>query len=543
MSESWRLDERYLTNNSADNIAMKASSTVTEVVLDTITDLSQEMPSLERYARLLSGVCRAFPCDAAALLQLQGSELVPLAVIGLSDDTMGRRFSLDHEPRLAKIMFSREPVRFSADSQLNDPYDGLIETPDGDLDVHDCLGVSLYLDDAPWGALTLDALRPGIFDTIDPVELRAFIRLTEASIKVSNLIGILQDRAEHGHQVVQAVLGEQAQHEMIGQSRALQLMREEIEVVAQSDLGVLITGETGVGKELVARHLHRRSRRADYPLVYINCAALPENLVESELFGHAKGAFSGASEARAGKFELANGGSLFLDEIGEMPLAMQPKLLRVLQSGDVQRVGSDAHHQVDVRIIAATNRDLSREVAAGRFRADLYHRLSVYPIKVPALRERGQDVLLLAGHFLERCRRRYGLRGVRLDESARQALLTYDWPGNVRELEHLISRAVLRASASLQKDEESGKVLSINAALLELPGSVPRVDGNSAAAVCANPSPVTQYDNLREATEAFQRQLILQTLSRHDGNRASSARELGVDRGNFSRLLKRLEIA
>lgn len=520
---------------------MKTANAVTDVVLDNLSDLSQEMPPLERYGRLLSGVCRTFPCDAAALLQLQGSELVPLAIVGLSEDTMGRRFSLDHEPRLAKIMFSREPVRFAADSALNDPYDGLIETVDGNLDVHDCLGVSLYLDDAPWGALTLDALRPGIFDTIDPVELRTFIRLIEASIKVSNLIGILQDRAEHGHQVVQAVLGEQAHSEMIGQSEAMLRMQDEIEVVAQSDLGVLITGETGVGKELVARHLHARSRRADFPLVYINCAALPENLVESELFGHARGAFSGASQARAGKFELAHGGSLFLDEIGEMPLAMQPKLLRALQSGEVQRVGSDAHHQVNVRIIAATNRDLGREVAAGRFRADLYHRLSVYPIRVPALRERGQDVLLLAGHFLERCRRRYGLRGVRLEENARQALLAYDWPGNVRELEHLISRAVLRASAGVRREE--GKVLSLDAGLLELPARVLGSSQFGEEAACHSPSPAQPCSSLRDATEAFQRQLIMETLRRHAGNRACSARELGIDRGNFSRLLKRLKIS
>src|SRR5690606_2754432 len=175
-------------------------------------------------------------------------------------------------------------------------------------------------------------------------------------------------------------------------------------------------------------------------------AALPESLVESELFGHVRGAFTGATAARAGKFELADGGTLFLDEIGELPLPVQPKLLRVLQSGQLQRLGSDREHQVDVRIIAATNRDLASAVREGRFRADLYHRLGAYPLPLPALRERGTDVLL-AGHFIERNRARLQIRSAGLTESARQALLEHGWPGNVRELEHLIGRALLRARA------------------------------------------------------------------------------------------------
>jgi anaerobic nitric oxide reductase transcription regulator len=180
-------------------------------------------------------------------------------------------------------------------------------------------------------------------------------------------------------------------------------------------LSVLITGETGVGKELVAEAIHLQSPRAQKPLISLNCAALPELLVESELFGHVKGAFSGAVNGRSGKFELADGGTIFLDEVGELPLPVQAKLLRVLQSGQLQRVGSDQEHHVDVRIIAATNRDLAEEVRVGRFRADLYHRLSVYPLRVPPLRERGRDVLLLAGFFLEENRARMGLRSLRLN--------------------------------------------------------------------------------------------------------------------------------
>lgn len=517
---------------------------ISEVMLEVLADLSRDLFPEQRYTRLLQALSQVFPCDAAALLRLQGSQLQPLAIKGLSDDTMGRRFVVDEHPRLARIMLSREPVRFLADSELPDPYDGLVDEVSDSLHVHDCLGASLYIDDTPWGALTLDALEPGAFDEIDATELRTFIRLAEATIKIANLIGGLQARAEREHLLAQAVVAEQGQLELIGHSKAMVSLREEIDVVACSDLAVLITGETGVGKELVARHVHGRSRRAQFPLVYVNCAALPENLVESELFGHTQGAFSGATGARAGKFELADGGTLFLDEIGEMPLAMQPKLLRALQSGEVQRVGSDALHKVDVRIIAATNRDLGREVAAGNFRADLYHRLSVYPIEVPALRHRQRDVLTLTGHFLELNRRRFGLRGIRLQSAARDALLAYDWPGNVRELEHLISRAALRARARSAEQIDARKLLTIHLELLDLPSTDAAADIRpNAGAAEPDLQALTTHTALplREAMQQFQKQTIEEALRRHEGNQAAAARELGLDRGNFSRLLKRVQ--
>jgi len=193
-----------------------------------------------------------------------------------------------------------------------------------------------------------------------------------------------------------------SRREMIGDSMPIRELKQEILTVANSQLAVLIHGETGVGKELVAQALHAMSSRASLPLVVINCAALPDQLIESELFGHVKGAFSGAERDRQGKFELADGGTLFLDEVGELSASAQAKLLRVLQSGQVQRVGSDREHRVDVRIVAASNRDLSAEVKEGRFRADLYHRLCAYPLHIPPLRERGDDVVLLAGYFWSR---------------------------------------------------------------------------------------------------------------------------------------------
>ncbi|MBS99097.1 MAG: nitric oxide reductase transcriptional regulator NorR [Oceanospirillaceae bacterium] len=506
-------------------------------VVSVVSDLSRQMAPETRFARLLQALLEAFPCDAAALLQLTDSVLYPLATRGLSDDTSGRTFVVEEHPRFAHILMSREPVRFMADSELPDPYDGLIDGVDEPLHIHDCMGVALYIDELPWGVLTLDALAPGTFDGIDPLELRAFVRLTEASIRVCELIQSLQKRFNHEHEVAQVLIADLGRTEIIGDSPTIKAMLRELDVVATSDLSVLITGETGVGKELVARHIHAASARTDAPLVYVNCAALPENLVESELFGHTRGAFSGADGARTGKFELAHGGTLFLDEIGEMPLAMQPKLLRALQSGEVQRVGSDRFHQVDVRIIAATNRDLAQEVAEGRFRADLYHRLSVYPIQVPPLRERGRDILRLAGHFLELNRRRLGLRSLRLDSGAREALLAYDWPGNVRELEHLLSRAVLRLKADAGS---GGRIQSLTAGLLDLP--VARITESESPIAHQTLLSGSEARSLREATDLFQRNLIIECLARQGRNRAAAARELGLDPGNFSRLLKRLQI-
>ena len=342
-------------------------------------------------------------------------------------------------------------------------------------------------------------------------------------------------RAEDEHQ--RAELYRQANgpqnREMIGQGKAHKRLVEEIKLVGGSDLTVLITGETGVGKELVAQAIHAASPRAEKPIISLNCAALPDTLVESELFGHVRGAFTGAVNDRRGKFELANGGTLFLDEVGELSLSVQAKLLRVLQSGQLQRLGSDREHQVDVRLIAATNRDLAEEVRSGRYRADFYHRLSVYPLQVPALRERGRDVLLLSGFFLEQNRSRLGLGSLRLSADAQGALLAYNWPGNVRELEHLIGRSALKALGNCR---ERPKILSLSAADLDLPTAVPPAPPEPTL----TPPELENGVDLRQATENYQRQLIGACLERHQHNWASAARELGLDRANLGRMAKRL---
>jgi anaerobic nitric oxide reductase transcription regulator len=505
-----------------------------------VADLSRDLPDDERYRRLLHALRQLFPCDAVALLKRENEVLVPLSVEGLSPDTLGRRFRLGEHPRLDIILQNREPTRFSTDCELPDPYDGLVEGVRGDLEVHDCLGCPLYVQDTLWGLITLDALDPARFASVDLGNLQAFASLAAATVMASERISQLARGVEDQRQLAEVykrAAGGRGPRELIGQSAVHCRLQQEIELVGNSPLTVLITGETGVGKELVAEAIHRHSCRAQKPLISLNCAALPEQLVESELFGHVKGAFSGAVNGRSGKFELADGGSLFLDEVGELPLPVQSKLLRVLQSGQLQRVGSDQEHRVDVRIIAATNRDLAEEVRAGRFRADLYHRLSVYPLVVPPLRERGRDVLLLAGYFLEENRARMGLRNLRMSADAQRILLGYAWPGNVRELEHLISRAVLKA-LSVHRDRP--RILTIEAQALGLDETaVAATVSASLAQRLPRPEP---GEGLKDAVDGFQRRLIVEALKRHQGKWADVARELSIDRANLRRLAKRLGI-
>ena len=494
-----------------------------------LADIARDIPAADRYGRVVQALKRLFPCDAAALLRLSGGALQPLAVAGLSDDTLGRRFVVREHPRLARILASDRPVRF-ADSQLPDPYDGLIDASEEQLEVHDCLGATLRVDGEPWGVLTLDALSPHAFDAIEPAALETLVRLAEASVRAAEAVDRWSGQAQLARDEHRALEADDS-GELVGKSAAMHDLDRLIRTVASSDLLVLVLGETGTGKELVAQRIHSLSPRSAHPLVHVNCAALPEALAESELFGHTRGAFTGAVAERRGKFELADGGTLLLDEIGELALPLQAKLLRVLQSGELQRVGSDRALRVDVRTIAATNRDLAREVAEGRFRADLYHRLSVFPLLVPPLRDRGRDVLEIAGRFLERNQRRLALRNLRLTKDARAALLAYPWPGNVRELEHVISRGALLAAAGVGRDR---RVIEVDVPHLGLA----RSPQPTSAATRLPPLRIGQ--TLAKATEQFQSAWLRRLIDEHDGNFAAAARSAGMDRGNFHRLARRL---
>ncbi len=301
--------------------------------------------------------------------------------------------------------------------------------------------------------------------------------------------------------------------DIIGASPAMLTVFKEIGRVAKSSSTVLITGESGTGKELVARAIHRHSERRDGPFIVVNCAALPENLIESELFGYEKGAFTGALQRKAGKFESAHGGSIFLDEIGELPLTTQPKLLRVLQERTLERLGAAQSIAIDCRVIAATNRNLEHEVTAGTFRSDLYFRLSVVPILLPALRDRRSDILSLADHFLGAYSARHDVRSVGFTEDALLKLQRYHYPGNVRELEHIIERAVLRAGGRAI----TGEMLSID-------------ETNASDESGENGLRKLLDLPYRASIQAWERLLIDRALKQANGNKAEAARLLGIHR-------------
>ena len=528
-------------------VKIKMSQISSTAIIELALDLASSLNSKDRFDRLLDTVRKAISCDAVALLSFHGDILTPIALQGLSRDTLGRRFYVAEHPRFAALCQSSQPIRFAADSTLPDPYDGLLIDREGDLPVHSCMGLPLYYDDKLLGLLTIDSLTPHEFEDIPERTLVVISAMAAATLNTAFLIEQLESRADHSQKVV-AELTEEAWKrdggELIGESPIMYQLKEELNIVANSDFNILIYGETGVGKELVARTLHHKSLRQHGPMVYVNCAALPENLIESELFGHVKGAFTGADKDRAGKFSLANGGTLFLDEIGELPLAAQSKILRAIQSNEIQPVGQDEVEQVDVRIVAATNRDLKEEAEDGRFRADLYHRLSVYPIRVPRLQERVGDVQVLSGYFVEQTRRKLGLGQLKITAEAVSHLEQYNWPGNVRELEHVISRAALKARAR-QKDkaiiaiekQDCGSL--VNLQLNEL-SNQHTVEVSSDK----NIEKVTEAAllNLRDETEQFQRQLIRNVLTEEHGNWAATARRLSTDRANLNRIAKRLDI-
>jgi transcriptional regulator with GAF, ATPase, and Fis domain len=321
---------------------------------------------------------------------------------------------------------------------------------------------------------------------------------------------------------------------IIGESPALQKMLARIEAVAQTSASVLIQGESGVGKELVAHVIHARSPRSEGPLVKVNCASIPHELFESEFFGHVKGAFTGAHRDRVGRFELADGGTIFLDEVGEIPLDLQSKLLRVLQESEYERVGDDRTHAVNVRVIAATNRDLEQAVAGGRFREDLYYRLSVFPIDVPPLRERGDDVLQIASHFLERTCQEFGHEPLSLSRQQAALLKRYDWPGNIRELKNVIERAVILSR---------GKVLRLDLAMSDIAMS-DILNAPAATAGAAEP------ESTRLLTEAALQELERQNIERaltlanwRVSGPSGAAKMLGVKPTTLVDRMKKFKIA
>jgi formate hydrogenlyase transcriptional activator len=337
-------------------------------------------------------------------------------------------------------------------------------------------------------------------------------------------LSVLKDRLEAENVYLQEEI--RTQHnfeEIVGSSPALLQALRQVERVAPTDASVLIFGETGTGKELFARAIHSRSPRRERPLVKVNCGAISPGLVESELFGHVKGAFTGALSTRSGRFELADRGTIFLDEVSELPLETQVKLLRVLQEQEFEPVGSSRTLRVDVRVIAASNKDLLAEVRAGRFREDLFYRLHVVPIRLPPLRERREDIPLLVAHFIEREGAALGrsVRGVA--EESLAEMLRYDWPGNVRELQNVVQRALVMGRGDV----------------LRLPGPLAPIDGASGSA----PSELGDTPGFAERVRAYKVRLISDALTASGGNQRRAAESLGLHRPSLTRMIRELGIA
>jgi len=332
---------------------------------------------------------------------------------------------------------------------------------------------------------------------------------------------------------------------IIGTSPALREVYRILEKVAPTDSTVLVTGESGTGKELLVRALHRNSRRHEKPFVPINCGAIPKELLESELFGHEKGVFAHGSRSRSGRFELADGGTLFLDEIGEMDLSLQVKILRALQEKEIERVGGTSTKRVDVRLVAATNRDLEADVAAGRFREDLFYRLNVIPVHLPPLRERGDDIMTLAEHFLVNFCREKDRKTLGVAPQARALLMAYAWPGNVRELENFMERLSILCEGSQVTPDDLPEKIRRNVAL---PVEQPAGEETAAPAVPAGP-PVFQWPvlqdlrdksmGLKEFLDEVEERLLQEALKEASGVKNQAAELLGIKRTTLIEKLKK----
>ncbi|MGW8312875.1 MAG: sigma-54-dependent transcriptional regulator [Desulfuromonadales bacterium] len=358
------------------------------------------------------------------------------------------------------------------------------------------------------------ATKLGAYDFIEkPLSIEKVLLCIQNALKVEQLV---EENRELKAQI-------EKEHEMIGDSKPIRDLKAQIKIAAPTSGWILITGENGTGKELVARAIHHNSHRQEKPFVEVNCAAIPEELIESELFGHEKGSFTGATTQRRGKFDQANKGTLFLDEIGDMSLKTQAKVLRILQEHKFERVGGNKTIEVDVRVIAATNKDLEKEIAAGNFREDLYYRLNVIPFHVPPLRERKSDIPPLANHFLEYFCSKESRETKSLDKEALQAVMDYPWPGNVRELKNLIERLVIMSP---------GNTITLK----QLPQAI--CDRRHQVAIKEQTSISLTADTFRTAREEFEKEYLIRKLEENDWNISRTAEIIEIERSNLHRKIK-----
>ncbi|MBV24756.1 MAG: sigma-54-dependent Fis family transcriptional regulator [Gemmatimonadetes bacterium] len=470
-------------------------------LLDEASDASTSMrPILEALSRHMD-----VECATLTVLNRRTSEILVHEAIGLSADQRERgRYRLG-EGITGRVVQTGEPVvvpSIAAEPLFLGRARPLKDRPEREMAF---VCVPVRLDNETIGALSAERPYGLDFEFDEDIRILSILAsLIAHVVRVGQFAEEEKALMDENRRLRRELADRYRPSNVVGNSREMEPVYEMIGQVAQSDATVLIRGESGTGKELIANALHYGSRRSGGPFVRINCAALPESLIESELFGHEKGSFSGAVQQKEGRFERASGGTIFLDEIGDLKNSVQLRLLRVLQEREFERVGGTKVLTADVRVVAATNRPLERDMEDGRFRADLYYRLNVFPIHVPPLRDRRTDIILLADHFIEKYSRRHDRSIVRLSTPAIDLLMAYHWPGNVRELENAIERAVLLAD---------GKV--IHARLLPPSLQMAKIDDGRSGPL-----------NVQLAV--LEKELIVDALKMNKGNRAAAARQLGL---------------
>jgi transcriptional regulator with GAF, ATPase, and Fis domain len=493
-------DLRFVMVDEAPPSEDEAAETVADV--DAYTKLYEFSERLihqrdlgELLDALMDAVIEITNADKGFLILLEGETLDVKVARNLNREHIADAVTQLSDSIIAKVVRSRKPVIVS-DALRDDEFSSSKSVMQ--LKVNSVICVPLLDRGRLLGIIYVgnDSIR----DLFQQDTMRVLtVFASQASLIVAN--ALLMNELRHDNKRLNERLEQYRFGEIVGTSPPMQQVFRKVEKIAVTDISVMITGETGTGKELIAREIHNRSPRAGKPFITINCGAIPENLLESELFGHVKGAFTGAVANKLGKFQAADGGTLFLDEIGEMPIELQVKLLRAIQERVVFRVGDTRAETVDIRILAATNRELEKEIAHGRFREDLYYRLNVVNVELPPLRVRGEDVLVIARYLLSRYSREYDSKVKGLSPNAAVAIRKHNWPGNIRELENRIKKAIVLCESTVIGPDDFGLTADV----------------------------LPQILTLAEAKEKFQRDYINEVLVLNNGNRTKTARDLGVD--------------
>jgi transcriptional regulator with GAF, ATPase, and Fis domain len=491
---------RFALIDDAPPVEAEAASTIADVdayskLYEFSERLMHQRDLSELLESLMDSIIEITSADKGFLILMEGDEMDIKVARNIRRENIADAISQLSDSIIAKVVRSRKPVIVS-DAMRDDEFSAAKSVMQ--LKVSSVICVPLLDRGRLLGLIYVgnDAIRE-LFqrDTMRAVTVFA----AQASLIVANALLLNELRVDNKR--LSERLEQYRFGEIVGTSAPMQQVFRKVEKIAATDISVLITGETGTGKELIAHEIHNRSTRATKPFITINCGAIPENLLESELFGHVRGAFTGATSNKIGKFQAADGGTLFLDEIGEMPIELQVKLLRALQERVVFRVGDTRPEPVDIRVLTATNRELDKEIIAGRFREDLYYRLNVVNLELPPLRDRGDDVVVVARYMLSHFSKQYDSKVKGLSPNASVAIRKHTWPGNIRELENRIKKAIVLCESSVIGPDDLG--LSADSL----------------------PSILT----LADAKDKFQRDYINDILALNNGNRTKTARDLGVD--------------